>query len=49
MVPAYDGHAFHAAFDLALLGAAQPSDFTEPILHERGAEGELALGLEIGG
>ena len=31
--PAYDGEAFAAARDLVLEGLAQPSGYTEPLLH----------------
>jgi malate synthase len=35
LAPACAGFAFNAAVDLALLGASQPSGYTEPILHAR--------------
>ncbi|WP_354234068.1 malate synthase G [Arthrobacter sp. UYEF3] len=37
MSPAFDGEAFLAARELVLEGAAQPSGYTEPVLHRRRA------------
>ena len=41
MAPGYDGPAFRAAVALAVEGAAQPSGYTEPILHALRAERKL--------